>query len=85
MAFSFVHTEEHSKSNTGMYITVHTKQKQSKAYGSHAEHGYFPVNQYWDACAPLKHLSLVKANPPGAGLVTRRRTVQVAWKDVAEP
>jgi len=43
------------------------------------------VNQHWDACAPLRHLSLVQANPPGAGLVTHRRTVQVSWREVAEP
>ena len=28
----------------------------------------------WDACAPLRHLSLVQANPPGAGPVTHRRS-----------
>jgi len=26
------------------------------------------VNQHWDACAPLRRLSLVLANPPGAGI-----------------
>jgi len=35
--------------------------------------------------APLRHLSLVQANPLGAGLVTRRRTIQVSWREVAEP
>jgi len=43
------------------------------------------VNQHWDACAPLRHLSLVQANPPGAGIVTNRRPAQVSWKEVAEP
>jgi len=42
----------------------------SKAYGSHAKHSYCcPVNQHWDACAPLRDSSFVQANPPGAGLV----------------
>jgi len=40
------------------------------------------VNQHWDACAPL---SLVQANPPGAGLVTHRRTVQVSQIEIAGP
>jgi len=43
------------------------------------------VNQHWDACAPLRRLSLVQANPSGAGLVTHRRTVQVSWIEVVEP
>ena len=34
--------------------------------------------------APLRHSSLLKANPPGAGLVTRRRIVQVSWRKVME-
>ena len=58
----------------------------SKAYGSNVRHGYFrPVNQHWDACAPLRHLCLVQANPPGAELVTCSRTVQVSWRKVMEP
>ena len=60
-----------------------THKAKPKVYGSH---GYCrPVNQHWDACAPLRHLSLVQENPPGEGLVTRRRTVQVSWREVAEP
>jgi len=35
------------------------------------------MNGHWDACAPLRHSSLVQANPPGTGLVTHRRTAQV--------
>jgi len=59
---------------------------QSKAYGSHAKHSYCcPVNQHWDACVPLGHYSLVQANPPGTGLVTHRRTVQVSQIEVKEP
>jgi len=68
-----------------VHTYTHTHQaKQSKAYGSRAKYSYFhPVNQHWDGCAPLRHLSLVQANPPGAGLVTHRRTVQVSG--IAEP
>jgi len=43
------------------------------------------VNQHWDACAPLRHLGLVEAYRPGAGLVTHRGTVQVSWRGVVEP
>ena len=33
----------------------------SKAYGNRAKHSYcHPVNQHWDACAPLGHLNLVQ-------------------------
>ena len=60
--------------------------RQSKAYGSHANHSYcHPMNQHWGACAPLRHLSLVQANPPVAGLVTCGRIVQVSQIEVAEP
>jgi len=60
--------------------------KQSKVYGSYVKHGYcYPVNEHWDACAPLRHSSLVQANPSGAGLVTHRRTVQVSQIEVKEP
>ena len=49
----------------------------AKASGTHAKHSYYrPANQYWDACALLRHLSLVQANSPGAGVVTHRGTVQ---------
>ena len=66
--------------------SVHTHTIQSKAYGSHVKHSHcHPANQHWDACAPLRHSSLVQANPPGAGLVTRRRTVQVSQLVVVEP
>jgi len=40
------------------------------------------VSQHWNACAPLRHLSLVKENTLGAGLVTHRRTLQVSWREV---
>jgi len=64
----------------------HKYKSKAKAYGSHAEHSYCrPVNQHWDACAPLRRLSLAQANPPGAGLVTYRRTVQVSWIEDMEP
>ena len=33
----------------------------------------------------VRHSSLVQANPPGVGLVTRRRTVQVSQLEVVEP
>jgi len=40
----------------------------SKTYGSHARHSYCcPAD---NACVPIRHFSLVEANPPGAGLVT---------------
>ena len=40
------------------------------------------IDEHWDACAPLWHLSLVQANPPGAGLVIHRRNAQVLWREV---
>ena len=68
-------------------ITLYIYQsKKPKAYGSHVKLSRCrQVNQHWDACAPLRHLSLVQANSPGAGLVTRRRTVQVSQIEVVEP
>ena len=43
----------------------------AKASGTHVKHSYYrPANQHWDACALLRHLSLVQANSPGAGLVS---------------
>ena len=37
----------------------------------HLKHSYcHPANQYWDACATLRHLSPVQTNPPGTGLPT---------------
>ena len=34
---------------------------------------------HWDdSCTPLRHFSLVQANPPGG---THRRTVQVSWRE----
>ena len=69
-----------------MYLYAYTHKSKSKAYGSHAKHSYCcPVNRHWDANAPLRHSSLVQANPPRAGLVTRRRTIQVSQIEVAEP
>ena len=69
-----------SKQQQAAYSSTKAK---NKAYGSHAKHSYCcPVNH---ACAPLRHSSLVQANTPGAGLVTRRKTVQVLQKEVAEP
>jgi len=44
-----------------------------------------PVKQHWNSFALLRHLSLVLANPPTAGLVTHRRTVQVYGREVMEP
>jgi len=36
--------------------------------------------------APLRYvLKPCAANPPGAGLVTRRRAVQVSWIEITEP
>ena len=68
------------------YYQVYTHTIQSKAYSSHVKHSHCrPVNQHWDGCAPLRHSSLVQANLPGAGLVTRRRTVQVSQLEVVEP
>jgi len=59
---SYTHTNTHTLTHT------QSKQSQSKAYGSHAKHSYCcPVDQHWDACAPFRHLSLVQANPLGAG------------------
>ena len=66
----------------GVYVCtcVHVSM-QSKAYDSLAEHSYCcPVNQHWDACAPLRR---VQANPPGAGLVTHMKAI--SWRKVAEP
>ena len=55
-----------TRASTHPYPRTHTHTH--KASGSHAKHSYCrPVNQHWDACAPLRHLSLVQANPPGAG------------------
>ena len=63
-----------------------SKAKQSKANGNRMKHGYcHPANQFWDTCVTLRRLSLVQANLPGAGLVTRRRTVQVSWREVVGP
>jgi len=63
------HTHMHYTNTHIHHITKrYTKQSKSKAYGSHAEHSYCrPVNQHWDACAPLRFLSLVQANLPRAG------------------
>ena len=52
---------------------LHLLTSQSKAYGSYAKQNYYcPANQHWDVCVPLRHWSVVQANPPGAGLVTHR-------------
>jgi len=67
-------------------VHTHTHTHTSKVYSSHMKHSYCcPVNQHWDAYTPLRHLNFVQANPLGARLVTRRRTVQVSWREVAEP
>jgi len=79
-----------------MHILMHTKthtHTKSKTYGS----SYTPSepedpvkcrirnNGIALGClAPLRHSSLVQQNPPGAGLVTHRRTVQVSWIEIAE-
>ena len=64
------HTHTHTRTHARTHTHTHThiaKQKQS-LYGSHAKHSYCcPTNQHWDVCAPLRHLSLVQANPPRAG------------------
>ena len=39
----------------------------------------------WDACAPLWHLSFVQASPPEVGIETHRKTVQISWREIAEP
>ena len=80
---SFSHSHKHTHTHTHAHARTHT---QSKASSSHAKHSYCcPVNQHWDVCAPLRNLSLVQENPPGAELVTRRRNVQVSWREVTEP
>ena len=72
------HTDTQTHTHTYLLHHMHTKQSKSKAHSSHTKHSYcHPTNQHWDACAPLRLLSLVQANPPGGGLVTHRRTVQV--------
>ena len=35
------------------------------------------IAMHWDVYALLRHLSLVQVNPPGAGLVTHKRTARV--------
>ena len=86
------HTHIHTHVYTFTYTHSHThtfaltQNKKSKAYSNHAKHSYFlPVNQHWDASAPLRHSSLAQTNPSGAGLVTHRRTVQVSQIEVIEP
>ena len=75
----------HARAHTRTNAHVHTHVHAHKAY-NHAKHNYCcPAGQYWDACAPLRCLSLVQANPPRAGLVTHRRTVQVSRREVVEP
>ena len=68
-----LHTHTHAHYQHTQTQTHHTHT--SKAYGSHTKHSYcHPANQDWDACAPLRRLSLVQANPSGAGIVTHRRS-----------
>ena len=71
-AYTYKHTHTCMHTHTCTHTHAYThKASKSKAYGSHAKHSYCrPVNQHWDAYAPLRHLSLVQANPLGAGLVT---------------
>jgi len=63
---------------TVINVHTHTKEKKAKPLAAMQNIAQYcrPVNQHWDACAPLRHFNLVQAYPPGAGLVTHRRTVQ---------
>jgi len=71
---STLHTYKHTCGHTHMrartHTCIHTKQNRSCTKHSH----YCPANQHWDACAPLRYLSLGEANLPGARLVTYRRS-----------
>ena len=59
-----------------LYSCAWSQHAQSKASGSPAKHSYcHPVNHHWDSCAPLRHLSLLQANSPGAELITCRRAI----------
>jgi len=42
------------------------------------------MNQCWDTCTPDTACSLVQANPPEAGLVAHRRTIQVSQREATE-
>ena len=60
------HTHTHTHTHTHVHNT-HTRTKKAKPlHGSHVKHSYcHPANEHWDVRAPLRHLSLVQANPPG--------------------
>ena len=44
-----------------------------------------PVNHHWNVCALLRYLSLMQVNLSGTEIVTHWRTVQVSWREAAEP
>ena len=52
-----------TKNNT--IYTLHTQSKKAKPTAAMQNTA---ITKHWDACAPLRRLSLVQANPPGAGL-----------------
>jgi len=61
-----------------------SKEKQSKVYSSH----YTAIAAQWTSTGmpgTTQALESCAANPPGAGLVTRRRAVQVSRIKITEP
>jgi len=81
-------THIHYTTDTHRHTNTHMHTHKNKPYGSHAKHSFnycLSVNQHWDAYAPLEHLSLVQANPPGEGLVTHRRSIQVPYERLRNP
>ena len=91
-ANTYTHTTLHTHAlhyrHTHTHTNTHMHTHKNKPYGSHAKHSFnycLSVKQHWDAYAPLEHLSFVQANPPGEGLVTNRRSIQVPYERLQSP
>ena len=73
MVSVLVHVHSHTHTHT------HTKQKKKNAYSS------CKPSDNTGMPGTTQTLEPSAANPPGAGLVTRRRTVRVSQIEVEEP
>ena len=75
----YMHVHTHAHTHT------HKSQKKSKqSLRQPLQNCCCPVNQHWMP-GTTQTLKLCAANPPGAGLATHRRAVQVSRIEMAEP
>ena len=82
-AYTHMHTQTHAHMYT--YTLTHRSTHTHIQKAKQGLQQLFPPSDNTGMPGTTQTLETSAANPPGVGLVTRRRTVQISQVEVAEP